>query len=503
MSKRKLNPKFQPLGGKDLSKDAKRELQTTPDAISSHLRAVTSSDNVPHDEIVERVCEGLQRLDFEALANPRGADNFKLNKKHYQVGTTEQLLLEVNKAGWGLSSVDDQAMAYNGTHWRPLDKAILANLMRDCALKFGVPYYDAKAAPYQDELVKQFHASARTQRPKSTAGQVLVNLQNGTFELRNGKYRLREHRKADLLTYMLPFDYDPIATAPQFQSFLDEVLPDTASQMLLAEYLGYIFIPNSASGYKAEKTLILFGSGANGKSVVRDIVEALIGHENVGAYSLENITETKGFYRAQLSKVLLNYCAELGNKLHTTIFKQLASGEPVDVAEKYGTPYRMTDYAKLMFNANELPRDVEHTDAFFRRFLILPFEVTIPKERRDTQLAKRIIEQELSGVFNWVLQGLHRFMSNGFTHCPASDAMIHRYRLESDSVRSFIEGEQYQSSDNRIYNKDLFETYRSWCIAEGRNALSNLNVTKRLASLGYVRKRDNIGNYYNLARKGL
>ena len=33
----------------------------------------------------------------------------------------------------------------------------------------------------------------------------------------------------------------------------------------------------------------------------------------------------------------------------------------------------MTDYGKLMFNCNELPKEVEQTNAFFRRFIIIPF----------------------------------------------------------------------------------------------------------------------------------
>jgi putative DNA primase/helicase len=70
----------------------------------------------------------------------------------------------------------------------------------------------------------------------------------------------------------------------------------------------------------------------------------------------------------------------------------------------------MTDYAKLIFNCNELPKDVEQTEAYFRRFLIIPFNVTIPEHEQDKELAKKIIDNELSGVFNWVLSGLKRLL---------------------------------------------------------------------------------------------
>jgi|GEM_PF-3527595 len=46
--------------------------------------------------------------------------------------------------------------------------------------------------------------------------------------------------------------------------------------------------------------------------------------------------------------------------METTLFKQFVSGEPVEAHLSYGEPFTLTDYAKLIFNCNELPTDVEH-----------------------------------------------------------------------------------------------------------------------------------------------
>jgi putative DNA primase/helicase len=54
----------------------------------------------------------------------------------------------------------------------------------------------------------------------------------------------------------------------------------------------------------------------------------------------------------------------------------------------------------MIFNANELPRDEEQTNAFFRRFIIVPFDVTIPAEEQDRKLHRKIIDGELAGAFN-------------------------------------------------------------------------------------------------------
>ena len=76
---------------------------------------------------------------------------------------------------------------------------------------------------------------------------------------------------------------------------------------------------------------------------------------------------------------MVNYASELNRGLEADTFKQLISGEPIEARLPYGQPFTLTDYAKFIFNCNELPTEVEHTHAFFRRFLIVPFPVTIPE----------------------------------------------------------------------------------------------------------------------------
>ena len=99
-----------------------------------------------------------------------------------------------------------------------------------------------------------------------------------------------------------------------------------------------------------------------------------------------------------LGNKLVNYASEINGKMDVSIFKQLVSGEPVDARLPYGEPFTLSNYGKLIFNCNQLPTSVEHTHAFFRRFLIIPFEVTIPEEQQDKQLSEKIINSELAGV---------------------------------------------------------------------------------------------------------
>jgi putative DNA primase/helicase len=155
-----------------------------------------------------------------------------------------------------------------------------------------------------------------------------------------------------------------------------------------------------------------------------------------------------------------------------------------------------------MFNCNELPRDVEQTNAFFRRFLIVPFDVTIPESEQDRELPSKIIANELSGVFNWVLAGLERLLNQKrFSDCEAARFAGENYRLQSDSVKLFLDETGYQkSSDAQTLIKELFVEYRSFCIEDGHLPVGKTNFIKRLQSSGVLVERKMIGNVASLRR---
>lgn len=192
---------------------------------------------------------------------------------------------------------------------------------------------------------------------------------------------------------------------------------------------------------------------------------------------------------------LVNYASEINGRLEASIFKQLVSGEPVEARLPYGDPFIISDYAKLIFNCNELPKDVEQSRAYFRRFLIVPFGVTIPEEEQDKQLAQKIIDGELSGVFNWVLAGLKRLLNQKkFTESKKVQDALVQYERESDSVKLFLDELGYKSSQVAFLSlKNLYFEYRKFCEDDGFKPVNKVNFTKRLEGAKIIVERKNVG----------
>ena len=412
-------------------------------------------------------------------SNAKGHD--RVPNEQLLVITIDEILKLAKLNNWSMSKSQGNIYLFNGCYWAVIEEDLMKRFLSTAAEKIGINRYRAKYFVWAAQLLQQFQHSAYLPSPNESGDKVLINFKNGTFEVSDEKQYLREFRPKDFLRYQLPFEYDPNAVAPKFQQFLDEVLPDHATQDLLAEYLGYIFIP--AKYLKLEKIVMLYGSGANGKSVVFEIISALLGKDaNVSNFSLKSLTNDNGYFRAMLGGKLLNYSSDISGKMDDGFFKLLASGEPIEARLPYGKPMILTNYAKMMFNLNELPLDTDQSNAYFRRLIIIPFDVTIPEEKQNKNLANEIIESELSGVFNWALAGLHRLLRNKkLTQSDIVDAKIREYILSSDSVSQFLEDDDYEKDHEcNMPLSDLYVAYSTYCKTYGYYACSKRKMRERL-----------------------
>ena len=438
----------------------------------------------PVKEVLDRLMNQVQTVDFLQFAVGE-----EVKAVHHRVYSVKELVRVAEANNWGLCKRAGAVYVFNGAYWVMLEGDDMKAFLGKAALKMGVPRFRADDYEFRDKLLKQFHSEAHLPAPDIDVSVTLINLQNGTFEITPEKQILRPFRREDFLTHQLPFSYQEKTGALRFQQYLDRVLPDKKSQQVLAEFCGYVFIRH----LKLEKALLLYGSGANGKSVFYEVLRALLGEHNCSSYSLSSLTNSRnGYYRAMLQNKLVNYASEIHGRLEADIFKQLVSGEPVEARSPYEKPFLLQHYAKLVFNANELPKDIEHTHAYFRRFLIIPFTETIPEHEQDVELPQKIIAEELPGVFNWVLQGLERLLGQRkFSQCKAAEETLEQYKTESDSVKMFLDEQGYKPSiEKNVPLKDMYRDYKSFCAEDGYRALSNRNFSKRIKSLGFEVVKD-------------
>lgn len=291
------------------------------------------------------------------------------------------------------------------------------------------------------------------------------------------------------VTYYHPYDYNPKARCDRWMSFIHEVLPDKTSRMILQMFLGLGLIQRGTAynpyegkeSSKIELCLLLIGTGANGKSVIFDVACNIFGKDRISKMDYADLTADgdegmRGRY--PIRNAIFNWSSDSDPKKfgrrNTGMFKRLVSGEPVpmrklgkDILEGNSIPY-------LIFNLNELPFPDDASLGFIRRLQYVSFDVTIPKERQDPELASKIIREELSGVFNWISRGAVELRKRKYRF-PAAEGSRRQLLvslLGSNPVYAWVRAYGMRPSAearNEIFEymlaKEMYERFVEFCRA--------------------------------------
>lgn len=382
--------------------------------------------------------------------------------------------------------------------WKIIDEKLFLLFLAELAEKSGLPRAKSLMKKNIEELKYQFDLSAQVKISEETSDVAKINLHNGTFIVSKDFVGLREHRSDDYFFYTLPFNYDPSATCPLFMEYLDRAIPEKECQMMLAEFAGYPLARN----LKMEMAAVLYGPGRTGKSTFSTVLSKMYGEENIAPYSLSSLCGTKescSYNRADLGNYILNYSTEMGGKdCDHNLVKKVISREPVEARKPYGDPFILRNYCPVMFNVNEMP-PMENTSALRRRIRFAPFLRPVSLDIMDVGYADRIVEKELSGVFNWALEGLRRLMTNKrFTVSPLGEATAKELWIENDNVLAFLEITTYvPSHSDKEYKKTVvfYAEYSEFCKENGYRKLSCVKFLKRLEGLRFVVDREATDHY--------
>ena len=326
-----------------------------------------------------------------------------------------------------------------------------------------------------------------------------VNCLNGELSLyeKSSEWLLEPHNRENYRTTQIPIKYDNEAKAPRFSEFMGEVFKgdDDAQDKIkaLLEMIGYSLMAHC----RHEKFTILVGSGANGKSVLLSVLEAVCGYVNVAGVQPSQFDNK--FQRAHLFGKLTNIVTEIeqGQVIADAALKGIVSGEPTTVEHKFKDPFMMRPFSTCWFGTNHMPQTRDFSDALYRRVLIVSFNNTFKPEfgNCDPMLKDKLID-ELPGILNLALDAYANAIVNGFTMPISSEQARKEWCMQSDQVTQFVEECGKKDPNSKETMSDVFESYQSWTLVNGISTiLGKKSLRDRLTRLGFGNKRDSKERY--------
>lgn len=277
----------------------------------------------------------------------------------------------------------------------------------------------------------------------------LLPLRNGVLDLNT--LDIIPHNPANASRWVLDATFDPSATAPEWEKFLSETVPDEAS--FLQEWVGYCLTP----GNPYERMLWLYGPPGTGKSTFIKTVSRLFGPAMI-AIKVDNITP---YTVASLAPARVAVSTEMSpHLLRTTTLKALVSGDPVDGRHPYGRPFTVQFLGKFMCASNSLP-PVDEGEGLWRRIGIVSFS-RVPQVP-DEKLGLRLLT-ELPGILNWAIAGLRRMRELEHWPLPTSvTRVVAEYRDATDLFSRFAEEElDFTESGVETPIKEIYIRYVAW-----------------------------------------
>jgi putative DNA primase/helicase len=310
----------------------------------------------------------------------------------------------------------------------------------------------------------------------------LINVENGFLNVRTRQ--LFPHSADILSTIRIPLTFDPQATCPEIDKFVGEVFPEDATE-LAWEILGDLLTPDRS----VQKAICLLGEGGNGKSAFLDLATRFVGPDNVCNLSLQRL-ESDRFSPARLYGKLANICTDLPSDrlLSSAMFKALTGCDRITAEIKYRDSFEFTPFARLLFAANRLPGGSDASQAYFDRWLLMPF----PKRFRHTQgetprhllQARLCVPGELSGALNKALDGLERVRRRGrFTKSKEGRIQLKMYQAAVDTLAAWLDQNTIDVPTAEVLQSDLYAAYLFDCRQFCRRPASKQLFGRRLQTL--------------------
>lgn len=404
-----------------------------------------------------------------------------------------QRFVDLNGKNFRYSYIDKRWYAYNGSYW-DADSQGLLNQAADAVIERMTQEEPMAQADIDLEKFDQsWHKfikksrSAKSKRDMLSESQhhlpilpdefdchkMLLNTVNGYVDLTNGKLS-EDGRRELMFSQQTNVEYSDNADCPMWKEFLQQIfLGDSDLIRFMQKALGYAL----TGSIEEQKLFVLFGNGRNGKSVFLDVISHVMGNY-VRTMNSQSIMVKQGsgvnsdIARLKSARIVISSEANEGERLDEGLIKQLTGGDKIVARFLYGAEFEFSPQFKLFMATNHKPLIRGTDEGIWRRIMLIPFNLQIPKEKVDRHLTDKL-KREASGILNWMVEGSMLWQSEGLEPPQSVLDQVAAYRTEMDVVTRFIEECCEVSFSNSVKTSELYKNYKAWCEINSEYCMSN------------------------------
>ena len=258
----------------------------------------------------------------------------------------------------------------------------------------------------------------------------LINVRNGLLDPMT--LELHPHSPEFMSMTQFPVSWDPEATCPRFDTWVNRQAPGRREALLDAA------APMLDPTATPAKAMLLYGRSRTGKSTFSRLLEEIVGPEGTSAVSLHELSDNQ-FAAANMYGAILNVANDISSRdvSDLSLFKQITGADTIFANRKYGTIFEYRSTALMLFSANEIPVTNETSKAWLTRIAPFSFNVSFLNEE-DASVETDILAHEIPGLFKALVLALRAHIERG-GYLPSVADDETRFKVATNRVEAFLQ----------------------------------------------------------------
>ena len=291
----------------------------------------------------------------------------------------------------------------------------------------------------------------------------LINTASGILDLKNGK--ILDWDKEYYMTKYIDIELDNESPKLYWQ-FLSEIYPDKDD---IIEYVNRIFAYCLTGDISEQEIYFFVGDGANGKSVLFELMRRIFGsYSRTASVELlidKNVQNNCKSELAMLKGVRLVFASELdtNQKLKMSVVKNMTGGNEIVAKFLYKNEFTYIPKYKVLVATNHMPRISEDDNGSWRRIKKIDHNRIFNEDEQDKHLIDKLYN-ERGKILNLLFKICPDVLKNGLKAPECVTMSVKTFRSSEDILARWLEEccveSEYDSENATI----LFNSFRQYCL---------------------------------------
>jgi P4 family phage/plasmid primase-like protien len=222
---------------------------------------------------------------------------------------------------------------------------------------------------------------------------------------------------------------------------------------------------------------VFYGQGANGKTVLLETVQAVLGdYATVAPQKFlvqgpgQHATEIAALAGARL--VIASETNE-GEKFDEAKVKIMTGGDRIKARFMRQDEFTFAPSHLLVMMTNHRPEVGSGGTSFWRRLREIPFNHIVPEVQRDPELTQRLTSRHGPAIMAWLAQGAADYAARGLREPDKVKAATKTYEASTDTVGRFVDEMCLIGGGDlvKIETGKVRSAYELWCSQEAETPI--------------------------------